>query len=162
MAVDLDRLKAAILFVASHPSVTALGLTKLYKLLYFADAAHLRETGSAITGSEYIKYQHGPVPSRSEKCVKQLRKAGALEARKTVLAGYAMLAISVPAKPDLSALTAAERATLDGVCRRLGGETAKELSTLSHLEPSWVSASILQKLSHELMMYGAEEDPDGL
>jgi len=162
VAVDLDKLKAAILFVASHPAVTALGLTKLDKLVYFADVAQLREAGTSMTGSEYIKYQHGPVPSRGERCVKQLRKAGALDAEKAEHAGYEMLAISVPAKPDLRALSAAERRMLDRVCRTFGGETAVELSRLSHLEPAWATAAMLRKLPHELMMYGSEEDPDGL
>ena len=70
MSGDLEKLKAAMLCIASRPDVTGLGLTKLCKLVYFADARHLREAGASITGSEFIKYQHGPVPSRGEKAVK--------------------------------------------------------------------------------------------
>lgn len=162
MSVDLEKLKAAMLCIASHPSVSALGLTKLYKLVYFADARHLRETGVSITGSEFIKYQHGPVPSRGEKAVKQLRKDGAIDADREDYAGYETTAISVRGKPDLRALAPAEKATLAAVCRELGAMTATQLSALSHDEPAWISAPMRQKLAPDLIMYGAAEDPEGL
>ena len=38
MALDLKKLKNMILYFANSPYVSDLGMTKLYKLLYFADA----------------------------------------------------------------------------------------------------------------------------
>lgn len=162
MSLHREKLKDAIVYVGSHPGVRDLGLTKLYKLLYFADVAHLRDHDVSITGSEYIKYEHGPVPSRGEKCIRQLRKDGRLHAEKVSFAGYEMMAIAPLGPPSWSALDAAEVATLDAVCWQLGKETAAELSKRSHLEPAWAAAPMLEKLSHELMLYGSAEDPDGL
>lgn len=162
MSLHREKLKDAIVYIGSHPGVRDLGLTKLYKLLYFADAAHLRDHGATITGSEYIKYEHGPVPSRGEKCIRQLRKEARVQAQKVPYAGLEMIAISVLGAPSWSALDDDDVATLDAICSELGRETATELSKRSHAEPAWAAAHILQKLSHELMMYGAVEDPDGL
>ena len=162
MSLDREKLKAAIVFISSNPSVESLGLTKMYKLVYFSDVAHLREYGRTITGSEYIKYQHGPVPSRGEKCIKQLKRDGLLESEKVPYAGYEMIALRATSEPDESVFEERELKTLVSVCKRLGGRTAAELSDLSHEEPAWITAPMLEKLSAELMMYGAAEDPDGL
>jgi len=162
MSLHREKLKDAIVYVSSHSGVRDLGLTKLFKLLYFADSAHLREYGESITGSDYIKYEHGPVPSRGEKCVRQLRKDERLRVEKVPYAGVEMMSISAVGAPSWSALADEEVATLDVICSQLGRETAAMLSKKSHTEPAWVAAQMLQKLSDELMLYGAVEDPDGL
>ena len=51
-------------------------------MLYYADAACLREIGHSMSGSEYIKYEHGPVPSRGEKSIKTLRAENLLIRRR--------------------------------------------------------------------------------
>jgi uncharacterized phage-associated protein len=155
-------LKDAIVYISSHADVRDLGLTKLYKLLYFADAAHLRDHGETITGSEYIKYEHGPVPSRGEKCIRQLRKDERLHTEKVPFVGFEMIAVSPHGAPSWSALSDDEVATLDAICEQLGRESAATLSKKSHAEPAWIAAPMLEKLSDEMMMYGATEDPDGL
>ncbi len=38
------------------------GLTKLFKLLYFLDFIHFRETGKPVTGLTYYTWKMGPVP----------------------------------------------------------------------------------------------------
>lgn len=38
------------------------GKTKLFKLLYFSDFLHFRETGKSITGLKYKAWREGPVP----------------------------------------------------------------------------------------------------
>lgn len=162
MSVNREKLKDVIVFISSHASVRDLGLTKLYKLIYFADAAHLRDHGGSITGSDYIKYEHGPVPSRGEKSIRQLRKEGRLHTEKVPYAGVEMISISALGAPTWSALDDEEVATLEAICTQLGRETAIALSKRSHAEPAWVAAPMLEKLSDELMMYGAAEDPDGL
>ena len=39
-----------------------LGKTKLYKLMYFLDFTHFRDTGRPVTGMEYFAWPMGPVP----------------------------------------------------------------------------------------------------
>ena len=38
------------------------GKTKLFKLLYFLDFIHFRETGRSVTGLDYYAWDKGPVP----------------------------------------------------------------------------------------------------
>ena len=38
------------------------GKTKLFKLLYYLDFMHFRETGRSVTGLDYFAWKFGPVP----------------------------------------------------------------------------------------------------
>ena len=39
------------------------GKTKLFKLLYYLDFVHFKETGRSVTGRDYFAWQFGPAPS---------------------------------------------------------------------------------------------------
>jgi uncharacterized phage-associated protein len=160
--VHVDKLRNLILLIAQHPSVKNLGLTKLWKLIYFTDVAALRGYGSTITGSEFVKYPHGPVPSRGEKVLKALKREALLETEQGANAGFVQTFVTALAKPDAGAFSPEERAIIERICRELGGKTAKALSELSHDEPAWALANDLDKLDPELMHYGQSEDPEGL
>lgn len=45
------------------------GATKLNKVLFFADFAHVRRTGAPITGAVYQKLEHGP----AARCLRPVR-----------------------------------------------------------------------------------------
>lgn len=163
MTPSPEKLREAVLYFANHPSVAALGLTKLYKLLYFADVRRLRDTGeSTITGSEYIRYPHGPVPSRAEREMKQLRKRGEIATETEESHGYRLTKVTPRREANSSVFCADELELLDLVAKELGRLTAKELSDRSHAEPAWRYASELGSLDPSLMHYGAKEDPEGL
>lgn len=158
----VERLRNLILVIATHPSVKSLGLTKLWKLIYFVDVAALREHGATITGSEFVKYPHGPVPSRGEKILKAMRGEELVATEQRKNAGYVQTSVIALAKPDASVFSSEERAIIERVCAELGRKTAKALSDLGHDEPAWALANDLDKLDPELMQYGGAEDPEGL
>ena len=160
--LHVEKLRNLILVIAAHPGVKNLGLTKLWKLIYFADVGALREHGSTITGSEFVKYPHGPVPSRGEKILKEMKGEALIATAQRENAGYVQTSVSALAKPDTSVFSAEERAIIERVCVEFGRKTAKALSDLSHDEPAWALANDLDKLDPELMHYGGAEDPEGL
>jgi uncharacterized phage-associated protein len=162
MSADLNKLQQLILRIGNNPHVQNLGETKLWKLIYFADVAALREHGRTITGSEFIRYDHGPVPSRGEKCLKVLTRAGALTITQEDHGTHRLNRVVPACEADEHAFSAEERHLIDQVCRQLGGKTAAALSELSHQEPAWRYAGRLAKLEPELMLYGSSEDPEGL
>ena len=156
------KLEELIVYLGSHPGVTNLGLTKLWKLIYFVDAKALRELGYPITGSEFIKYEYGPVPSRGEKHLRQMTRRGDVTTTQRDVAGMTLNEVKFERTPDLSVFSAVELKLIDSVCLELGRMSATVLSDLSHKEPAWHYAVIREKLSPELMAYGCEEDTDGL
>lgn len=60
-----EKLLNAVIFFLRHTKFC--GKTKLFKLLYFADFKHFRETGRSVTGLEYYAWQHGPYPKEFAK-----------------------------------------------------------------------------------------------
>ncbi len=163
MALVPDKLKNLILLIGSHCKVSQLGLTKLYKLIYLSDVLALRELGQSITGSDYIKYEHGPVPSRGEKSIKKLKADGAIDSQLVELdSSMKMNRITSLKAADRRHFSSGELAVIERVCVTYGSWTATALSELSHKEPAWVAAVMLDKMSHSLMHYGLEEDSEGL
>jgi len=88
MSLKTHKLDDLILYLGHSPHVENMGVTKLWKLIYFIDTAFLRDTGASLTGSEYIKYDHGPVPSRGDKRLKCLRKEGRLRVKEEDYGSY--------------------------------------------------------------------------
>ena len=162
MSLDSIKLANLILYIASHSRVKNLGITKLWKLIYFVDAMAIRDLGESITGSEFIKYEHGPVPSRGEKVLKQLRKSNQVTIENKILHGHSLTNVTTSTKADVDIFLEDEIKIMSMICSRYGTQTAQELSTLSHLEPSWKFAKYLQKLDSRLIFYGPREDSVGL
>ena len=162
MSADVTKLKNLILHIGANPHVQNLGETKLWKLIYFIDAAALREMGCTITGSDFIRYDHGPVPSRGEKSLKQLNRDGAITIIQEQFPSYRINRVVAAASPAKKVFSSAELELIGRICRAHGSKTAAYLSELSHREPAWHYAGHLDKLSPELMLYGAAEDPEDL
>jgi uncharacterized phage-associated protein len=162
MSVNSTKLANLILYIASHPSVKQLGVTKLWKLIYFADATALRDLGKSITGSEFIKYEHGPVPSRGEKILKRLRKTHDVSTENKTYHGHLLTHVQAVAKTDLTIFSKDELEIMSDTCVRYGAQSAQKLSELSHQEPSWRLAKYMQKLDEHFIFYGPREDAVGL
>ena len=58
---EREKLIEAIKYFAGHTKYC--GLTKLFKLLFFLDFDHFRETGRPVTGLKYEAWPMGPVPA---------------------------------------------------------------------------------------------------
>jgi uncharacterized phage-associated protein len=55
-----EKLLNAIVYFSKHTSLC--GITKLFKLLYFLDFEHYKQTGRSVTGLDYFAWKMGPVP----------------------------------------------------------------------------------------------------
>jgi uncharacterized phage-associated protein len=113
------------------------GLTKLLKLLYFADYHHYRNHLKTITGASYVALARGPVVDGYKEEFDALERRGFMAVRPVPVMGHPdnpkqeFLRIGEPA-PD--AFAPEERATLDDVLLKYGDGTGLELSDLTHLE----------------------------
>lgn len=159
---NLDKLKELIVLLARHHSVDNLGATKVAKLVYYIDAEAMRHLGDSVTSSEFIKHEHGPVPSRLDRALKQLRRAEAIRIDEQPFFDFELKKVEALREADRTRFTTEELAIVDQVVGRLGHLTAAELSQMSHREPAWREAEYLQKLDAELIPYGTEEDPTDL
>lgn len=58
---EREKLLEAVKYFAANTKYC--GLTKLFKLLFYLDFDHFRETGRSVTGLNYQAWQMGPVPA---------------------------------------------------------------------------------------------------
>lgn len=158
-----NRLAALIQVIASHPRVAELGLTKLWKLIYFIETEALRERGTAIVEVGFTRMPRGPVPIGGDFVLDDLERSGAISMKQVQHGPYTRTDISPrSATAPRGLFTKDEVEIIDRVCKKLGRVTATKLSTISHLEPAWKSAVRFGELDPVLMRYGPKEDPEGL
>ena len=55
-----EKLLNAIIYFLTNTKYC--GKTKLFKLFYYLDFMHFRETGRSVTGLDYYAWQFGPYP----------------------------------------------------------------------------------------------------
>jgi antitoxin SocA-like protein len=144
------KFKALVQFICSwcadEPS--RLGYTKLNKILWFAETNHYLKTGVPLTGANYVKRQHGPVPACIEFMVEELVQERKLFVREVPFYGLSK-AEFIPLE-EISNIdeffTASEiedvTRIIDSVCNE---HTAKSISKKSHTE-NWRVAKIGEKL----------------
>lgn len=79
-AYDIDRLKNLIHLVIWEAGARAnFGATKLYKVAWFSDARQYVLSGQSITGAQYIREKHGPIPMDAMVVLNRLAREGAIE-----------------------------------------------------------------------------------
>lgn len=144
---DRAKLKAVVLYVCSKLSPRELGNVKLHKILYFADMLRFRDTGTPMTGVDYVKQKFGPTARHLTAALDELAKEGAIRIERSDYHGFE--------KKDYVALVTVDRSTLgnknieilDDVIEFARGRTATELSGLSHDE-AWLAADLGERIPY--------------
>jgi hypothetical protein len=113
------------------------GATKINKILYFAEFAHVRSKGEPITGVVYQKLPRGPAPRRLRPIRDQLIRDGAAKLQVDEYFGRELHRIVPLRQPDMSGFSDSERRSVDEVIEALRGKTADEVSELSHKDMAW-------------------------
>lgn len=147
---DEAKLGELLLYVAKRlESDPAGGATKINKVLYFAEFAHVRAHGRPITGVEYQKLEHGPAPRRLVPVRRGLVERGDAEVVEVTYLGYQQqrLVAKRDARPD--ALSEDERVIVDQVLAALHGQNARDVSELSHDEIGWQMVDVGDTIPYE-------------
>jgi hypothetical protein len=162
---DEDKFTEMVLYCAQLLEADRFGgATKLNKVLFFADFAHIRKTGTSISGAEYQKLPNGPAPRRLVPVRRRLvedRRAELLEEFDAL--GYQHHRLRARDEPDLSAFAADEVATIDGVANELRSLTGSQVSDLAHGEPGWKLVAHGETIPHSTAYLATDaEVPDHL
>ncbi|MDZ7704787.1 MAG: Panacea domain-containing protein [Trueperaceae bacterium] len=141
---DQEAAVAVVLYVASN--VKDPSLHRIFKILYFADRAHLERYGRFIAGDSYVAMKHGPVPKNIYDMLKAVRgdrpyfMAPELAEELQGYFGIEGSYVRPRAEPDLDALSDSDLACLDASIETCGDKTFGELTALSRDE-AWASAN---------------------
>lgn len=154
----LEKFKQVLLYiteqVGGHPNV---GMTVLYKLLYFADFDYYEKYEEQLMGLTYIKNTYGPTPREFVKVVEDMKMANELVEVRDKHFKHDQRKFLPVVKPDLSILTGRELEMIDDVLARYADKSATELSTLSHLDTPWACADMGEDIQYEHVFYRSEQ-----
>jgi hypothetical protein len=153
---DLEKLKRLIHYVAWKAGKRDwFGATKLYKVLWFADARRFVLTNRSITNATYIREKYGPVPKHAMIARAQLEKDGAIQVRKD----GQLTRITARYEPDTSLFSKEELATVDYWIQHIDKEhTAQSISEESH-DYAWEIAKTGEELPLFAVLANRIRDP---
>ena len=155
---NVKKFKEVLLYilekVGSKPNV---GMTVLYKLLYFIDFDYYEKYEEQLIGARYMKNTHGPTPTTFTKIVENMKEKKEIEEIDSKYFQYDQKKF-LPLRPaDLSVLSGQEKELIDGVLARLSDKSGSELSKYSHNDVPWVVAKDGQIISYESVFYRSDE-----
>ena len=155
---NLKKFKEVLLYilekVGTKPNV---GMTVLYKLLYFIDFDYYEKFEEQLLGATYIKNHFGPTPVEFKKIVENLESKGELETVKSKYFLHEQTKYLPRRQPDISVLNAQEIKHIDEVLYRLSDKSATELSDYSHKDVPWIGTEDGKIISYESVFYRTPE-----
>jgi len=153
-AQNLLKFQQVLLYVlqavGAKPNV---GLTVLYKLLYFIDFDYYEKYEQQLMGLTYIKNTHGPTPREFAVTVEQMRLAGLIEPVRSSYFAHEQKKFLPKVPADLTLINGQELDMIDDVLDRYGDKSARQLSDLSHEDTPWKATQDKQNIEYELAFY---------
>lgn len=132
---DREKMIQAIIFFVLN--TRKCGKTKLYKLLYFLDFEHFKQTGRSVTGLVYFAWPKGPVPvqlhNEIESPPDDLSSAFDIDSR-DLKNGGTMLAIKPKIDFDPNNFSGREISLLKRLAKEYFSADAESMVEATHLE----------------------------
>jgi transcriptional regulator with XRE-family HTH domain len=156
----IDKFRQVLLYilkkVGGKPNV---GMTVLYKLLYFIDFDYYEKYEDQLMGLVYLKNQRGPTPLLFENLIQDMIKNGDVEIIKSKFYQYPQVKylINPNIEPDLSVLDGKEKEHIDRELQKLSDLTAVQLSELSYKDVPWITAENGKSIDYESVFYRTPE-----
>jgi transcriptional regulator with XRE-family HTH domain len=156
----MEKFKQVFLYMISKiggkPNI---GMTVLYKILYFIDFDYYEKFEEQLIGARYMKNTHGPTPIVFPKLIRELEEEGKLETVKSKFYTYEQTKylVNPGISLDLSALSGQELAHIDWEINRFSEATASQISALSHKDTPWLVAKDKEIINYEHVFYRPEE-----
>lgn len=155
---NLEKFEQVLLYIlqkiGAKPNV---GMTVLYKLLYFIDFDYYEKYEKQLMGLTYFKNTHGPTPREFKKVVDEMSQHAKLEQVKSTYFTLDQKKFLPRVQPDLSVLSAQELELIDDVLDRYSDKSAKQLSDMTHRDMPWQASKDGENIDYELAFYRADE-----
>jgi DNA-binding XRE family transcriptional regulator/uncharacterized phage-associated protein len=155
---NIEKFKQVLLYIleqiGARPNV---GMTVLYKLLYFIDFDYYEKHEEQLMGLTYFKNTYGPTPREFKMVVDEMINNHTLEAVRSSHFKHQQKKYLPLTKPDLSLLNGKELEMIKDVIGRYGNKSATELSHLSHLDTPWKMAKDKENLEYEYAFYRPDQ-----
>lgn len=155
---NLEKFKQVLLYVlqevGAKPNV---GMTVLYKLLYFIDFDFYEKYEKQLMGLTYIKNTHGPTPREFVSVVEGMKEQEEIVEVRSKYFAHEQKKFLPNQSPDLSLLSAQELEMIDDVLLRYSDKSASTLSEMTHRDMPWSATEEGQDIDYELAFYRPDE-----
>lgn len=155
---NIEKFKQVLLYVlervGAKPNV---GMTVLYKLLYFIDFDFYEKHEKQLMGLTYMKNTHGPTPREFISVVNDMKEKGELIEVKSRYFAHEQKKFLPNTEPDLSLLSGEELEVISDVLRRYSDKSATTLSEMTHRDTPWKATADGENIDYELAFYRPEE-----
>jgi hypothetical protein len=143
---NVERFQTLVLFVLEKagPSFT----TALNVRLWYADFAHFRDQGISITGSQYLRFTHGPAPKSYDFLLAGMVEDGALNATSVPGRDRPGERFRAAKRPDAAPFHCDELDRISRVLSALEGKTAMQLSELAKAETAYAATRDRRPISY--------------
>lgn len=140
VSFSLLKLTQMILYFAQNLNQN-LYVTKLNKLLFYADFYHFLRKGRSISGTRYLCDHYGPVPEKFNTLYDNVKE---IELMENEYGQFVLPASTL----DQGLFTPEERETMALVLEKFEKTTSSEISELSHREKAWVQTPRKEYISY--------------
>jgi transcriptional regulator with XRE-family HTH domain len=155
---NIKKFKEVLLYVLEKVgSKSNVGMTVLYKLLYFIDFDYYEKFEEQLIGATYIKNHFGPTPVEFKKIVESMESKGELETVKSKYFLHEQTKYLPRRESNISVLSAKEIKHIDEVLARLSDKNATELSDYSHQDIPWLGTKDGEIIKYEAVFYRTSE-----
>jgi len=162
MQFDHDKFKALLHFVVwKAGDKDGFGATKLYKVLWFADARAYMLHGKPMTGETYIREKFGPWPRHADSTVRELANEGSIRTWKDDYYGKTIRHFHSLRLPDKLSLNEDERKIVEYWIEHIADyHTAESISEQSH-DYAWEIAKLGEEIPYHAIFAARIRDPKG-
>jgi len=129
-----------VLFLLQRAPGEQLGITKLWKLVYYVDLMHLEQFERTVTDVRFIKGRHGPIPERGLAMLEELAGKQAIEITRIPRFRHAQHLCRALATPDLRELDFSERAILEEIALDWMRATTRQIELAVRESTPWKTA----------------------
>jgi len=123
--------------------------TKLLKEMFYSDFIYYGKTGSSITGLEYAKITHGPVPDNFDEIISLYVEKGLLEYNIEYENDYENHKISSKSNFDETIFMKDELDTLRQIKKYFQTFSSKEIAEFSHKERAFKETKFGKKIEYD-------------
>lgn len=150
MIFNENKFRNAVLFFLNHCNNAKLGKTKLLKLFYFLDFGFYQKYKRSITGSTYVKYKYGPIPTEAERIFRQLQKENQVISFQKTFHGKSQTRYEALAEFNSGIFNPEELDFMWAIARFFSPHNAADMKAIAHSETPWRVTLQGEYVSYEL------------
>ncbi|GAB4276135.1 MAG: DUF4065 domain-containing protein [Coriobacteriia bacterium] len=124
-------------------------VTKLAKLMFYADFLHYKQNTTSITGLAYVHLKYGPVPEHYERIRADLLENGIVQVEARTGDDWEAEVLVALRPADVSVFEQSELEAMRYLRDELGSMTSKRVSELSHSESAYQQTAMGERIPYE-------------